>query len=294
MRISLLRPLPFCLAAALAASACGSAVTTNVTGPTATRCQVALTAGSTSFTPSGGTGSVTVSVARECPWSSTSQAAWIQITAGAQGQGDGTISYRVSANADPVARKAAILVGDQHADVAQDAAPCRYGVTGPSQPLPGAGGEAIIAMRTHSACAWSAAADAAWITINPTSGNGDADIRVAAPRNPGALRTVNVSIGSDRVAIQQMSGAGTPPSPSPSPTPSPAPATIDVSGRVNSLQGACPTLTFNLGMYLVRTSNATTFTKGSCKDMEDDQTVKVHGELLDAKTIRALTIEFSK
>ena len=66
-----------------------------------------MTNSAASFGATGGTGEVKVSVARECAWSASSQAAWVEITAGREGQGDGTVSYRVAPNVDPLTRKAA-------------------------------------------------------------------------------------------------------------------------------------------------------------------------------------------
>src|SRR5687767_8261236 len=105
------RPFAMLLCGAiLTAIACGSTSETfvNPTSPNSPRCQPTLSSPATSFGPTGGTGSVTVTVARECEWSATVSASWIIVTAGAEGQGDGTIAYRVSENIDPTLRRAAI------------------------------------------------------------------------------------------------------------------------------------------------------------------------------------------
>jgi hypothetical protein len=51
-------------------------------------------------------------------------------------------------------------------------------------------------------------------------------------------------------------------------------------------------VTFTLNGYLVKTTSNTTFSRGPCKDLKDGKDVAVHGELQDATTILALTIEF--
>ena len=43
-------------------------------------------------------GSVTVTAGAGCAWTATSNAAWISITAGGSGTGNGTVSYSVAAN----------------------------------------------------------------------------------------------------------------------------------------------------------------------------------------------------
>jgi hypothetical protein len=326
-----LPPLLFAAAAAFALTGCGSSASTNVTAtaPTTARCQPALSGSASSFGPVGGTGQIAVSVARECGWSAASQAAWLEITSGKEGQGDGTIAYRVAKNADPLTRKAAITIGDQHVDVAQDAAPCVYDVSGPSGPIAAIGGDSIIGMRTHSACAWNASADAAWVSVSPGSGKGDAQIHVTAGPNAGPERSVTIAVGPERIPVRQVSApapappppvptptpapspspspnpAPTPsPIPTPSPTPSPAPAPppppapvpipIDLSGRVDDVSGTCPSLRFTLKGYVVQTTSLTAFAKGPCKDVKDGKNVDVTGVLLDSRTVNASRVELNK
>ena len=235
------RPLLFAGAAlaAVTAVACGSSAATNVTGPTAARCQPAITNSSPSFGPGGGTGEVKITVARECGWTATSQSPWVAITSGVEGQGDGTVTYRVTENADPIARKSAIAIGDQRADVAQDPAPCHYTISAPSDPLPGTGGAAVVDLRTHSACNWTASTDASWVTLNPSSGRGDTAIRIEAGPNTGNDRAATVTIGGDRLVVRQIPAPAAPPAPpvpppqgpTDPPPPPPPPPPCDVAAR---------------------------------------------------------------
>jgi hypothetical protein len=130
------------IVAAAAAYGCGSSAVTSVAGPSAARCQLSMTDTSSTFPPAGGTGSVSISVARECAWSAASQGGWIEITSAKEGQGDGTVAYRVVANGDPVTRRGAIVAGDQRVDIGQAGAPCEFTVSAPSRPL--------AAVRPHS------------------------------------------------------------------------------------------------------------------------------------------------
>ena len=326
-----MRPLLFAASAAFALAACGSSATTNVTvtSPTGTRCQPSLSGSASSFGSAGGTGQVAVSVARECGWSAASQAPWLEITSGKEGQGDGTIAYRVAQNADPLSRKAAISIGDQHVDVAQEAAPCVFDVDGPSDPIAAVGGDSIIAMHTHDACAWNASADAAWVSVSPGSGKGDAQIHVRADANAGAERTATIAVGPERIAVRQVSAPAPapppPPDPTPTPTPSPAPSPtptptpaptptptpsptpappppppppapvpIDLSGTIDNVSGTCPALQFTLKGYVVQTSSATEFAKGPCKDLRDGKNVAVTGVLVDSQTVNASRVEMKK
>ncbi len=319
------------IVAAAFSTACGSSGVTNTTGPTATRCQITATNSASNFGVSGGDGTVTISVPRECSWSAASQAAWISITTAKDGQGDGSIGYHVAANPDPLTRRGSITIGDQHADVAQDPAPCRFDVSGPADPLAAGGGDATVTVQTNSLCNWTAASDALWAVVNPTSGAGAASVRVTAAPNTGAARTATVTVAGIRVTIAPMGtgpvpapiptpGPAPPPPPTPTPTPSPTPAPtpgpapaptptpdptptptptpapqdIDLSGKVSQVKGECPSLTFMLQSHLVRTSSTTTFSNGSCKNVKNDTKVSVHGTLEVDGSVDASSVTIEK
>ena len=58
--------------------------------------------------------------------------------------------------------------------------------------------------------------------------------------------------------------------------------------------GSCPAIHFTLKGYLVRTTSATVFAKGPCKDLKDGKNVDVSGVLLDSKTVNATRVELNK
>jgi hypothetical protein len=179
---------------------------------------------SSSFSADGGTGTLAVSVARECSWSATSGVNWIAISAGASGQGDGTVSFRVSPNADPSARQGAISVNDQQAVIGQAAAPCLYTVTGAPGPLAAGGDRTTVTVHTHSGCVWQAQSSADWAAIQPLSGSGDGEITVAVTVNHGDARTATITVAGVGVALTQSAPAPTPPPPAPTPPPPTPPA----------------------------------------------------------------------
>lgn len=300
------------LASALAAWRCGSSAVTSVTGPTASRCQATVTNSSSGFGASGGTGSVTISVDRECSWSATTPSTWIQLAATTSGQGNGSVPYTVAANPDPVARQGAIVVGGAQATVSQGAAPCEYSVSGPAGPLPAPGGSTTISIATNKVCSWSAIPSAAWISLAPASGTGPADITVTAGANTGALRTVTITIASQTLEIQQPAPAppaasipspapspapGPSPTPTPTPTPSPGPTpapSVDLTGQVVNLKGRCPAIQFGLeGTHVtVQATPATQFSGGSCKDVDGGTQVEVRGvELANILTADSIAIK---
>jgi hypothetical protein len=212
-------------AACLIAAACGSTTETSVTPPTApTRCQATLGVPSTNFGPTGGTGTVAVNVARECSWSATSTASWISITGGQEGQGEGTVTFRIGENADPTTRRASLSVAEQAVQLAQEAAPCRYSVAAGDTTAPAAGGDLSIDIRTHALCNWTVASPVPWMSTSPASGRGDATVHViVTPNTNPAPRSAAVTVAGQSVMLSQESRATSPPPPSPVPAP-PAPS----------------------------------------------------------------------
>src|SRR5215218_7885136 len=129
MRTRLRFSLPV-LAAVLALSAtagCGSSATTaTATSPTSiTRC--AVTGNVSGQVPAqGGSGSLTVSAARECAWSAAAEGQWLSIKTGGNGQGDGSVEFAAVANPDPAVRRGAIVLNDARVEVMQAAGECTY------------------------------------------------------------------------------------------------------------------------------------------------------------------------
>jgi hypothetical protein len=52
---------------------------------------------------------------------------------------------------------------------------------------------------------------------------------------------------------------------------------VDIEGRVESLAGACPTVTFRVRGFTVYTSAATKFSDGRCQDVKNGRSVEVKG-----------------
>jgi all-beta uncharacterized protein/BACON domain-containing protein len=249
---------------------------------------------------------LTVSVARECAWTATSQANWLQITTGQTGQGDGAIAYRVLANVDPVSRRGSIAVGDQHADVAQDPAPCDYSLSAPDS-VGADGGPAAVAVRTNALCDWQASSEVDWVRLSPVAGRGSASITAMFAPNVGSDRTATITIASAHVVLRQLAAtpAQSPPAPAPAPTPAPTPnpppdpppaptpppvppppvpppppTTVTISGLIDDVSGSCPALSFTVADQPAQTSPATKFVNSDCKDVRNNRTATVQGPLI--------------
>jgi hypothetical protein len=178
----------------------------------------------TTFGPGGGTGTLTVAVARECAWAATSQAPWIAITSPHEGHGDGAVTYRVSDNPDPVSRRGGLVAAERTIELQQEPAACRFDVARPTETASADGGQTTIEVRAHHACRWTALSEDVWATVAPSSGQGHGVVRVTVAPNSGPSRTATVIVAGERLSLAQAARtAPAPPTPAPAPPPAPTP-----------------------------------------------------------------------
>ena len=179
------------------------------------------------------TANVAVSTLNGCTWTATSNASWITITSGAQGNGNGSVALRIAANTG-AARTGTVTIGDRtHTITQQDAsqpplppapapptAPsCTNTITPASESIADAGGPGtVITVTAGGTCAWTAVSNASWITITggaAGTGNGSVSFTVAA--NTAAVRIGTMTIAGQTFTVTQ---AAPPPPPPPPPPPS--------------------------------------------------------------------------
>lgn len=186
-------------------AACSRSNSIDVTSPSTVKCQVTVANQLQGAAPASGTSStLTVTTTRDCTWTATSDQAWITIAGGANGQGSGSVSYSVAANAQPAQRRATLAVNDTQTAIVQDPAPCQFRVTPSNTSAPMSGGTVDVTVEVLSGCTWTAASQSSWITVssNP-SGNGTGSVTLSVAANPGDGRTGSVTIGGQTVTITQ-------------------------------------------------------------------------------------------
>src|SRR5204862_92088 len=74
------------------------------------------------------TGNVAVTAGTGCSWTATSNDAWLTISAGASGSGNGTVSYSVAANTGTTSRTGTMTIAGQTFTVTQAGAPCTFSI----------------------------------------------------------------------------------------------------------------------------------------------------------------------
>lgn len=140
-------------------------------------------------------GSFGVAALAHCEWTATSGAAWLAITSGGQGAGNGTVAYAVERNRDSAGRTAVITVADKTFTLAQAGDPgeervCDYSVSpitfAPCMSVPY---DLVADVTAPVGCTWTVDPDASWITLTSgRSGSGSGTIRFRVSDNYDAPR----------------------------------------------------------------------------------------------------------
>jgi hypothetical protein len=142
-----------------------------------------------------------------------SDAAWITISYGASGTGNGTFGFTVAPNTSVQPRTGNIVVTNtptgnvQRFAVNQAGASCSYSLSSASTTSAGAGGNGSFTVTTTAAeCAWTAVSSMSWIHVNsPTStaqGSGTVNYSVDANSTSGA-RTGTIVVANLTFTITQ-------------------------------------------------------------------------------------------
>ncbi|MBN8725401.1 MAG: hypothetical protein J0M03_21025, partial [Acidobacteria bacterium] len=167
----------------------GQTFTVNQAG--APGCTFTLNPTSASFATRGGSGSITVTASSStCARTATSNAAFITITSGASGTGNGIVAYRVAVN-NGAARTGTITVGDQTFTINQAGTGgggtpnCTFTINPTNASFTSTGGTGNIAVTASDpSCARTATSNAAFITVTSgASGTGSGTVSYTVATN---------------------------------------------------------------------------------------------------------------
>jgi hypothetical protein len=193
----------------LLAGACNSSTTSNAAAPTPVRCVPTLSGTPPLVESGGGTGTVALTINRECAWSAKPEVEWISVSP-ANGQGESQISFSVARNQQPIERKGAIVVNEQRFEVTQRAA-CVFTLS-PTAGIAGARGERLqVTVTAAAGCAWQAVSQVSWITVSAgASGTGPGTVALDVSANGGDERTGDVRIAGITFSVRQSAVSSSP------------------------------------------------------------------------------------
>ena len=180
----------------------GQIFTVNQAGIT---CAFTIAPTSASYTFSGGSGTVTMTTAPGCNWSSTSDSTWLTITAGASGVGNGSVSYTVASTTSSATRTGRLTIGGRVLIVTQTGLACAFTISPQSATSPDTGTGGTIAVNASDiSCAWTAVTNQSWLSASPVSGTGNGSVTfTAAPTSLATTRTGTITIGGQVFTVTQ-------------------------------------------------------------------------------------------
>ena len=167
-------------------------------------CSFTIDPSSQSVPPAGGSGAVNVHTAAGCEWNVSSSAAWITITSGTTGSGEGRVQFTASANSGPQ-RSGTLTVAGRSFTVSQDSG-CSFSLTSSSSPvIDASGGTGSVNVIAGAGCTWTATSDSPWVRITQgSSGNGPGEVRFSVDQNGSAAqRTATLTIAGRAYTVTQ-------------------------------------------------------------------------------------------
>jgi hypothetical protein len=168
-------------------------------------CSYSLSPTTASATSAGGNGSVTLTTQGGCGWNAVSNSAFISITSALSGSGSATISYNVSGNG-VTARVGTLTIGGQQFTLTQfgtgptaslDKTILNYGATLSGTLMTSKTSTQVVRLSQSAgqAITWSASSNQPWLTVNPTSGSGAAQLSISVdPSNMSAPSSTSGAI----------------------------------------------------------------------------------------------------
>ncbi len=170
-------------------------------------CSYALSSSSAAYPSSGGAGSVSVTAsASDCAWIATSNAAWITVTSGTPGIGNGSVGYSVAANSSSSPRAGTMTIAGLTFTVSQSGtSACTYSLPSTSASYSSGGGTGSVSVNTSSGCSWTATSNGAWITITSgSSGSGNGSVGYSVAANSGlSPRVGTMTIAENTFTVSQ-------------------------------------------------------------------------------------------
>jgi hypothetical protein len=191
-------------------------------------CAYSLGSSSASYTASAYTGrTVSVATTSGCTWSAVSNNAWITVTGGSSGTGNGTVTYSVAGNTTGTARTGTISIAGNTFTVTQ--AGCIYTLGSSSASYTASAYTSrTVSVTTTSTCTWTAVSNNSWITVTGgSSGTGNGTVTYSIAANTGIARTGTMTIAGNTFTVTQASGC--------SYSISPTAATYNCSGGSGSI-----------------------------------------------------------
>jgi len=177
---------------------------------TYTVCTYSISPTSVNIEAGGGGGVATVTCSCGCPWTANSNNAWIIVTSGSSGSGNGSVVYSAANNDTGSTRIGTITIAGQTFTVNQAAStPCTYSINPESYDVPASGGTGLfVSVITGAGCPWTAVSNRSWIAITSgSSGTGNGSVIYRVTVNKYGPRTGTMTIAGRTFTVYQDAGS---------------------------------------------------------------------------------------
>ena len=145
---------------------------------------------------------VSVTTLNSCQWTARSNTAWISVTSGAAGSGNGSVGISVTANPGS-ARTGSLTIAGRTSTIEQSAG-CEYRISPTDQTFGAGGGSGVIDVIVASGCQWAAQSNASWIAVQSgLNGAGSARVEYSVDANSGGSRTGAITIAGQTFTVTQ-------------------------------------------------------------------------------------------
>jgi hypothetical protein len=153
---------------------------------------------------SGGAGTVTVTAPSGCLWAAAANAGFLSVTSGGSGNGNGSVGYLATANTGAASQSGTLTIAGQTFTIGEPGIACSYSLSSAGASLASSGGAGTITVTAPSGCSWSAGANAGFLSVTPTSGNGTGMVSYQAASNTGiANRAGTLTIAGQTFTITE-------------------------------------------------------------------------------------------
>ena len=157
-----------------------------------------------SASPSGGAGAIMVTTTAACPWTAASNVPWITVSP-STGSGPSAVTFNVDSTDGPARTGTAVIAG--HVFTVMQSPGCTYEVQPTTHAIPASGGTATVTVNSATGCAWTAASNVSWISIQARgSGSGPGSVTFAVSTTDGPSRTGTLTIAGRQVTVTQSQG----------------------------------------------------------------------------------------
>jgi hypothetical protein len=171
-------------------------------------CSYGISPGTAAYDESDGGGTVGVTAGAGCTWTAVSNDAFLVVTGGASGTGNGTMTYTLAANTAPPnvqtgPRSGTVSVAGHTFTATQTG--CTFAISRENSVVGSTGGPGSVDVTTPAACSWTVTGGDVWVsTTSGGSGTGSGTWHHGVSPNAGSTRGALFAVAGRTFMLTQL------------------------------------------------------------------------------------------